>query len=42
MIMKTTEMLAEEMPLTQRKEKLKKMADAYEGKNYRIREPYII
>ena len=33
MIMKTTEMLAEEMPLTQRKEKLKKMADAYEGKH---------
>ena len=32
MIMKTTEMLAEEMPLTQRKEELKKMADAYEGK----------
>ena len=33
MIMKTTEMLAEEMPLTQRKEELKKMADAYEGKH---------
>ena len=32
MIMKTTEMLAEKMPLTQRKEELKKMAAAYEGK----------
>ena len=30
--MKTTEMLAEKMPLTQRKEELKKMAAAYEGK----------